>query len=67
MMPKMDGFTVCRLIKSDPVTSDIRVIAMSGHLSPENERRILEAGAECCISKPLDTKLLLGLLRAKPL
>lgn len=64
MMPELDGFAVCRQIKADPDTSDIRVIAMTGHPTPENERRILEAGAEVCISKPLDTKFLLGLLRA---
>lgn len=63
MMPELDGFAVCRQIKADPDTSDIRVIAMTGHPSPENERSILEAGAEICLAKPLDTKLLLGLLK----
>lgn len=63
MMPELDGFVVCHQIKTDPDTSDIRVIAMTGHPSPENEQRILEAGAEICISKPLDTKLLLELLK----
>ena len=64
MMPELDGFAVCRQIKTDPDTNDIRVIAMTGHPTPENERRILEAGAEICIAKPLDTKFLLGLLKA---
>ncbi|HEY8095038.1 MAG TPA: response regulator [Methylobacter sp.] len=64
MMPELDGFAVCRQIKADPDTSDIRVIAMTGHPNPENERRIIEAGAEVCIAKPLDTKFLLGLLKA---
>jgi excisionase family DNA binding protein len=64
MMPGLDGFAVCRQIKADPDTRDIRVIAMTGHPSPENQRRILEAGAEICIAKPLDTKFLLGLLKA---
>lgn len=63
MMPKLDGFAVCRQIKEDPDTRDIRVIAMTGHLTPENERLILEAGAEVCIQKPLDIQLLLELLR----
>ena len=63
MMPELDGFAVCHQIKAAPDTSDIRVIAMTGHPSSENEQRILEAGAESCISKPLDTKLLLGLLK----
>lgn len=65
MMPGLDGFAVCRQIKSDPDIKDIRVIAMTGYPSPENERRIIEAGAETCIRKPLDTKLLLGLLKAE--
>lgn len=63
MMPKLDGFAVCRQIKADPETRDIRVIAMTGYPSPENRQRILEAGAEICIPKPVDTKFLLGLLR----
>jgi excisionase family DNA binding protein len=64
MMPELDGFAVCRQIKADPDTSDIRVIAMTGYSCPENEQRILEVGAEICIPKPLDTKVLLGLLKA---
>lgn len=63
MMPKLDGFAICRRIKADPVTSAIRVIAMTGYPTLENEQRILEAGAEICISKPLDTQLLLGVLQ----
>ncbi|TAN66770.1 MAG: response regulator [Methylobacter sp.] len=64
MMPKLDGFAVCRQIKADPDISDIRIIAMTGYPSPENEQRIIEAGAEICLSKPLNTKLLLELLKA---
>lgn len=65
MMPKLDGFAVCRQIKTDSDTCGIRVIAMTGHPSLESERRILEAGAKICILKPLDTKFLLGLLKAE--
>jgi len=64
MMPTLDGFEVCRRIKSNPATNDIRVIAMTGHMTPENQQRILEAGAETCIAKPLDTVLLLELMKA---
>jgi excisionase family DNA binding protein len=63
MMPDLDGFAVCRQIKSDPDTRDIRVIGMTGHLNAENEQHILEAGAEICITKPLDTRSLLKLLK----
>ena len=64
MMPKLDGFAVCRQIKADPDIRDIRVIGMTGYPSPENQKHILEAGAEACISKPLDFQLLLKLLKA---
>ncbi len=62
MMDGLDGFQVCRQIKSDPATRHIRVIAMTGYPSPENIERILAAGAEICLSKPLDDDRLLALL-----
>jgi len=37
---------------------------MTGHMTPENEQRIIEAGAEVCIPKPVDIKFLLALLKA---
>ena len=63
MMPDLDGFEICRQIKEDPETKAIRVIAMTGNPSPENEQAIKEAGAETCIAKPLDNALLLDLLK----
>lgn len=59
MMPGLDGFEVCRKIKGDPATAQIRVIAMTGYPSQENIQRILSAGAEVCLLKPVDTSQLL--------
>ena len=59
MMPGMDGFDVCRALKADPATADARIIAMTGYPSPGNVERILAAGAEACLAKPIDTKALL--------
>ena len=53
MMNGMDGFEVCRRIKSSDDTKMIRVIAMTGHPSSENVDRIINAGAETCIPKPI--------------
>jgi two-component system, sensor histidine kinase and response regulator len=53
-MPGMDGYEVCRRIKSREDTRDIVVIAMTGQHSPKVEKRILECGARICLSKPLD-------------
>jgi len=54
MMPTMDGFETCKSIKSDPDTENIRIICMTGFGSEENISRILELGAEDCLSKPMD-------------
>ena len=63
MMPGIDGFAVCRALKSDPATRNIRVLAMTGFPSADNIERILDEGAEVCLQKPVDTDRLLELLR----
>ena len=65
-MPALDGFAVCRQLKEEPATRDLRVITMTGNPSPEHLRRSLEVGAEGCLGKPLDTHRLLELLTGHP-
>jgi len=62
MMPGIRGTEVCRQIKQIPGLASVRVLAMSGYLSAENEAELLAAGAECCLAKPIDTTRLLKLL-----
>lgn len=62
MMPGIKGTEVCRQIKQIPGLSNTRVIALSGYLTPESEAEFLAAGAECCLSKPVDTDRLLTLI-----
>ena len=59
MMPGIDGYEVCRLIKAHPATRHIRVIAITGFYTEENIERIIAAGAEACLSKPIDRSALL--------
>jgi len=59
-MPGMDGYEVCRLIKSQEATKHTEVIAMTAYSSPENFRRIQECGARICLAKPLDMDTLLA-------
>lgn len=62
MMPGIKGTEVCRQIKQLPGHGDVRIIAMSGYLTPENEAELLAAGAEVALAKPIDTTRLLRLL-----
>ncbi len=54
MMPGLDGIEVCRQIKADPAHAATRVVAMTGYPTHENRERIIRAGAEACLVKPLD-------------
>ena len=65
-MPGLDGFAVCQQIKDDPVSQDIRVIAMTGYFTPENELKIRQAGAEACLSKPFDKQVLFQAMGLDP-
>ena len=59
MMPGLDGFEVCHQLKSSSSTKAIRVIAMTGYLSQKNVEKIIAAGAEVCLPKPIDAQVLL--------
>ena len=59
MMPGLSGTEVCRQIKQSAGLDSVRVIAMSGYLTAENESELLAAGAERCIAKPIDGVALL--------
>ena len=51
-MPEMDGFaTLAALREEDP---EMPVLAVSGHVLPDDERRIQAAGFDAAMSKPLD-------------
>ena len=60
MMPGLDGFEVCQLIKSQESSKHAEVIAMTGFPSQENVDRIIECGARACMAKPLQIAELLS-------
>jgi excisionase family DNA binding protein len=59
MMPGLDGFGVCHQMQQDPNTKAVRIIAMTGYYTAGNVQRILSAGAEACLPKPIPTDELL--------
>lgn len=57
MMPKMDGYTVCRHLKADAQTCAIPVLFLSALTDVECESRGFELGAEDFISKPINPEI----------
>lgn len=50
----MDGFEVCKRIKQNSRTSQIMILAITGYDNEENRARILAAGADDYMAKPLN-------------
>jgi excisionase family DNA binding protein len=53
MMPDIKGYEVCKKIKTNDETKDIRIIVLSAYLDEEKFRQMKENGADICFSKPL--------------
>jgi len=51
-LPGIDGFEVCRRIKSNPEHTGTKVIAMTGYYEGEAAQRVVELGALMCLQKP---------------
>lgn len=52
MMPEMDGYEVCGLLKSIPETRDIPVIFLTGKIEADDETKGFQVGAVDYIHKP---------------
>lgn len=70
VIPKMDGIQVCRVLKSQPQTSNIKIIAVSGKKLPFSEKKLVDIKVDAFFRKPLDLHELVekaaGLLRLVP-
>ncbi len=60
VMPEMDGYTLCKEIKSLPVLKDIPVVLLTSLSGPQDIVRGLECGADSFIRKPYDDKYLVS-------
>jgi len=59
MMPKMDGFELCRRIKSNLQTSHIPVILLTARSTEEHKLSGYQSGADEYLSKPFNLDILL--------
>ncbi|MBI4397395.1 MAG: response regulator [Elusimicrobia bacterium] len=54
MLPGVNGFEVCKIIRADEGLTGVKILAVTGYSTPENVRTILQAGADKCLAKPMD-------------
>ena len=59
-VPLIDGWEATRILRSDPETARMRIIAVTAHALPGDEERSLEAGCDGYIAKPITPVALLA-------
>jgi len=57
-LPGMDGLELTRRLKADPLTRDIRILGLTAYAMKGDEEKILAAGCDGYVSKPIDTRTL---------
>lgn len=60
MLPKMDGYQVCRLLKFDEKSKNIPVIMLTARAGESDKDKSLEAGADAYLTKPFKSDELLS-------
>lgn len=64
MMPKINGFEVCRKLKADPRTQFVPIVMVTALQSIEDKVKGIEAGADDFITKPFNKMELLARVKS---
>ncbi len=54
MMPKMNGYEVCRRVKDDSALQDIKIVLLTAKGQEADKKHGLDAGAHMYLTKPFD-------------
>lgn len=57
-LPGMDGLELTRRLKADPATRDILIVALTAYAMKGDGEKVLAAGCDGYIAKPIDTRAL---------
>jgi DNA-binding response OmpR family regulator len=64
MLPRMNGFEVCRLIRADPRWGKLRILMLTAKGRDTEVEKGLGLGADAYVTKPFSTKDLVAQIRA---
>jgi len=59
-LPELDGLAATAILRKDPRTSSVPILAVTAHAMRGDESRILEAGCDGYVSKPIAYKKFLA-------
>jgi len=62
-MPGMDGMTAGRILKGDPATGKLKIVALTSFAMRGDQEKFLAAGFDSYLSKPINTRELPGLVK----
>ncbi len=62
MMPELDGFALCEMIRSDPEIASTSVVMLTSMAQSVDERHAYDVGVDHFLTKPLDAEQLLRVL-----
>lgn len=63
MLPGINGFEVCKHIRSSKFLNGVKILAVTGYDTTENKERIMESGADDYLAKPLEVASLTGKIK----
>ena len=57
-LPGLDGYQIARQLRADPAHQGMRLVALTGYGRPEDQKRVLEAGFDAHVVKPIRVEAL---------
>ena len=61
-LPGMNGFEVTRRLRQNPAFSHTLIIGLTAYAMKGDKERVIEAGCDAYLSKPIDTRQLPGMI-----
>ena len=63
IMPQMDGYQFCKMLKNDPETAEIPVIFLTGVDPQDDSGKAFEAGGQLFVKKPFRIEQLVEVIK----